>query len=117
MALIYVVEDDKNIQEIETFALAGAGYQTVGFSDAASFYKGVAEKMPDLILMDVMLPDEDGLSIVHRLRSDKETERIPIIMVTAKTTEPFRQRTSILVVLLVLLAKGLLLRTVPTMEL
>ncbi len=87
MALIYVVEDDKNIQEIETFALTNVGYQVQGFSCAEDFYKALLEEYPDLILLDVMLPDEDGLSIVKKLRSRKDTLMIPIIMVTAKTTE------------------------------
>lgn len=87
MALIYVVEDDKSIQEIETFALSGSGYETEGFDNAKAFYEALDKKMPDLILLDVMLPDEDGLSIVRKLRSRKETVLIPIIMVTAKTSE------------------------------
>ena len=87
MALIYVVEDDKSIQEIETFALAGVGYRTVGFDCAADFYQALKEEMPDLVLLDIMLPDEDGLSIVQKLRSRKETVLLPIMMVTAKTTE------------------------------
>ncbi len=87
MALIYVVEDDKSIQEIETFALAGVGYRTAGFDCAADFYSALEEEMPDLVLLDVMLPDEDGLSIVQKLRSRKETVLLPIMMVTAKTTE------------------------------
>lgn len=87
MALIYVVEDDKNIQEIETFALENVGYKVQGFSCAEDFYKALLKEYPDLILMDIMLPDEDGLSIVKKLRSRKDTLMIPIIMVTAKTTE------------------------------
>ncbi len=87
MALIYVVEDDKSIQEIETFALSGSGYETEGFGNAKAFFEALDKKLPDLILLDVMLPDEDGLSIVRKLRSRKETVQIPIIMVTAKATE------------------------------
>lgn len=87
MALIYVVEDDKNIQEIETFALTNVGYRVEGFPSAESFYKALEKELPDLILLDVMLPDEDGLSIVKKLRLRKDTVMIPIIMVTAKTTE------------------------------
>lgn len=87
MALIYVVEDDKSIQEIETFALSSSGYQARGYDNAASFYKALEEEMPNLILLDIMLPDEDGLNILKRLRGKKETKNIPIIMVTAKTTE------------------------------
>ena len=87
MALIYIVEDDKNISEIESFSLKNAGHQTVEFPDGRSFYKEMAEKMPDLILLDIMLPDEDGLSILRKIREKRETKRIPVIMVTAKTTE------------------------------
>lgn len=87
MALIYVVEDDRSIQEIETFALTNVGYQVQGFGSAEEFYKALEGGLPDLILLDVMLPDEDGLSIVKKLRTRKETLLIPVIMITAKTTE------------------------------
>ena len=87
MALIYIVEDDKNISEIESFSLKNTGHQTVEFPDGRSFYKELAEKKPDLILLDIMLPDEDGLSILRKIREKRETKRIPVIMVTAKTTE------------------------------
>ena len=87
MALIYVVEDDKSIQEIESFALTNVGYRVEGFETAKDFYKALEHELPDLILLDIMLPDEDGLSIVKKLRSDRETVLVPIIMVTAKTTE------------------------------
>lgn len=87
MALIYIVEDDKNISEIESFSLKNAGHQTVEFPDGHSFYKELVEKKPDLILLDIMLPDEDGLSILRKIREKRETKRIPVIMVTAKTTE------------------------------
>jgi len=87
MALIYVVEDDKSIQEIETFALQNVGYQVEGFALAEEFYAALNRKLPDLVLLDVMLPDEDGLAIVKKLRSREDTERVPIIMVTAKTSE------------------------------
>lgn len=87
MALIYVVEDDKSIQEIETFALQNIGYQVQGFASAGEFYNALSKELPDLILLDVMLPDEDGLSIVKKLRSRKDTVLVPVIMVTAKTTE------------------------------
>lgn len=87
MALIYVVEDDKSIQEIETFALQNVGYQVEGFASAEDFYTALNRKLPDLVLLDVMLPDEDGLSIVKKLRSREDTVFVPIIMVTAKTSE------------------------------
>ncbi|MBE5866944.1 MAG: response regulator transcription factor [Lachnospiraceae bacterium] len=87
MALIYVVEDDINIQEIETFALSNAGYQVRGFITAQEFMGAMDSVLPDLVLLDVMLPDEDGLSVLKKLRSNPETKGIPVIMVTAKTTE------------------------------
>ena len=87
MALIYIVEDDINIREIETFSLKNSGYQIKDFGCAADFYAKMQEKLPNLIILDVMLPDEDGLSIVKKLRSNPESRKIPVIMVTAKTTE------------------------------
>ena len=87
MSLIYIVEDDKNIREIESFALKNSGYQIMDFECAKDFYAKLEDKLPNLILLDIMLPDEDGLSIVKKLRSHSETKKIPIILVTAKTTE------------------------------
>lgn len=87
MALIYVVEDDQNIREIERFALQNSGYHVEEFGNAKEFYKRIADKLPQLILLDIMLPDEDGLAIIKKLRSMSETKRVPVIMVTAKTTE------------------------------
>lgn len=85
--LIYIVEDDMNIQEIEMFALKNTGYITEGFGNAKSFFARINEKVPDLILLDIMLPDQDGLEIVKKLREKPETVKVPIILVTAKTTE------------------------------
>ena len=85
--MIYIVEDDRNIQEIELFALKNSGYQAAGFETAQEFYRAVEEKLPELILLDIMLPDEDGLSILSRLRANPDTRRIPVILVTAKSTE------------------------------
>ena len=87
MSLIYIVEDDKNIREIETFALKNSGHTIMDFEFAKDFFKKVAEKVPNLIILDIMLPDEDGLDILKKLRSVSETRKIPIIMITAKTTE------------------------------
>ncbi len=87
MSLIYIVEDDKNIREIETFALGNVGYEVKDFASAGEFYKALDVRKPDLILLDIMLPDEDGLAIVKKLRKWEETKLLPIIMVTAKTTE------------------------------
>ena len=87
MALIYVVEDDKSIQEIETFALNGSGYKTAGFCCGADFFEALHKEIPALVILDVMLPDYDGISIVKMLRESKDTAAIPIILVTAKTAE------------------------------
>lgn len=87
MALIYIVEDDQNIREIESFALKNSGYQIKDFSNARDFYRALKEKRPDLALLDIMLPDEDGMEILQKLRKNQETKRLPVIMVTAKTTE------------------------------
>lgn len=87
MPTIYVVEDDKNIREIESFALKNTGYQVEDFECAKDFYERIGQMLPNLIVLDVMLPDEDGLSIVKKLRETSATKQIPIIMVTAKTTE------------------------------
>lgn len=87
MALIYIVEDDKNISEIESFALKNSGFSTEEFPDAKTFIKELDERLPDLVLLDVMLPDEDGLQVVKKLRMRSDTRQLPVIMVTAKTTE------------------------------
>lgn len=87
MQSIYVVEDDANIREIELFALKNSGYETEGFECASGFLKRLREKIPALILLDIMLPDEDGISILKKLRADPDTQNLPIILVTAKTTE------------------------------
>ena len=87
MALIYIVEDDESIREIEEFALINAGHKVVGFSDAKSFFHQISDVLPDLVLLDVMLPDADGIDIMKKLRENKETKRLPVVMVTAKTSE------------------------------
>ncbi len=87
MALIYIVEDDTSIREIEMIALKNSNYMVQAFDRASTFYAKIEEIIPDLILLDIMLPDEDGYSIVRKLRSNSKTKKVPIIMVTAKTTE------------------------------
>lgn len=87
MALIYIVEDDESIREIETIALKNSNYIVSAFENAKEFYKKLDELVPDLILLDVMLPDESGYDIVRKLRKRPATQEIPIIIVTAKTTE------------------------------
>ena len=87
MALIYVVEDDENIREIETIALKNSNYLVKSFGRASEFYRALDDILPDLVLLDVLLPDETGCDIVKRLRSQSATRRLPVIMVTAKTSE------------------------------
>lgn len=87
MAFVYIVEDDPSIQEIEMMALKNSNYRVRTFDRAAQFYEGLAEELPDLVLLDIMLPDEDGYRIVRKLRSDPKTRKIPVIMITAKTSE------------------------------
>ena len=92
MALIYIVEDDPDIREMEAYALTSAGLSVVSFPEGKSFFAAVRERIPDLVLLDVMLPGEDGMQILKRLRGDAATLAIPIIMVTAKTSEMDRVR-------------------------
>ena len=90
MALIYVVEDDKNIQEIETFALANVGYEVKGFDSATDFYAALNETAPDLILLDIMLPKKNGIEVLKELRTFSE---LPVIMLTAVTDEETQVQT------------------------
>lgn len=87
MALIYIVEDDESIRKIEEFTLQSSGHTTIGFSNAKDFYKRLEDFIPDLVLLDVMLPDETGNEIVKKLRRNPDTKKTPVIMVTAKTTD------------------------------
>ena len=80
MALIYIVEDDENIREIETIALKNSNYMVCAFEKATTFYKKLEDIMPDLVLLDVMLPDESGYDIVRKLRKNPATKKLPIIM-------------------------------------
>ena len=87
MALIYIVEDDVNIREIERYALKNSGYEVEEFESGADFFKRMEQRMPNLVILDIMLPGEDGMDILAKLRADKRTSKLPVIMVTAKTTE------------------------------
>lgn len=87
MTLIYVVEDDENIREIETIALKNSNYEVCACENANDFQKKLEEKIPDLVLLDIMLPDKDGYEIIRELRKKEETRLLPVIMVTAKSTE------------------------------
>nr|WP_253295603.1 response regulator transcription factor [Roseburia sp. MSJ-14] len=85
--MIYIVEDDVNIREIERYALKNSGFEVQEFECGKELHKAIEKHVPNLILLDIMLPNEDGLDILTELRNQKATKKVPIIMVTAKTTE------------------------------
>ena len=85
--MIYYVEDDDNIRELVVYTLTQMGLPARGFRDGTAFDAGMALEKPELILLDIMLPNEDGMSILRRLRDDRNTQEIPVIMVTAKGAE------------------------------
>lgn len=85
--MIYIVEDDASIRELEQYALQTNGYEANGCEDGASFWAALRNAAPELVILDVMLPDEDGYQILNKLRGDPATRTIPVIMVTAKTSE------------------------------
>ena len=85
--MIYIVEDDASIRELEQYALQTNGYEAMGCEDGASFWAALHNARPDLVILDVMLPDEDGYQILAKLREDPATQTLPVIMVTAKTSE------------------------------
>ena len=85
--MIYIVEDDSSIRELEQYALQSNGYETTGCEDAASFWAALRSGRPELVILDVMLPDEDGYQILAKLRADPACAATPVIMVTAKTSE------------------------------
>ena len=87
MPLIYCVEDDDGIRELITCVLKSGNYDVKVFECAAPFNETIKKKIPDLILLDIMLPDEDGMSILRRLKANKDTADVPVIMLTAKTAE------------------------------
>ena len=90
MALVYIVEDDTDIREMETYALKSAGLSVDAFYDSETFFEALAKRLPDLVLLDIMLPGEDGLSVLKKLREGHATQAIPILMVSAKTSEADR---------------------------
>ncbi|MDY6321976.1 MAG: response regulator transcription factor [Succinivibrio sp.] len=85
--MIYCVEDDTDIREIETYTLRSLNLQAEGFPDGKSFFEAVNREIPELVLLDVMLPDMDGVEILRRLRKNARTRSIPVIMATAKGAE------------------------------
>ena len=85
--MIFCVEDDRNIRELVVYTLSSTGMEAEGFEDGEVFFKALAERLPELILLDIMLPGEDGMAILKKLKNNKKTKDIPVIMVTAKGTE------------------------------
>ena len=85
--LVYIVEDDNNISEIESFALKNSGYITEVFETGKIFFKHLQNKKPDIVLLDIMLPDMDGLEMLKKMKNTPDYKKIPVILVTAKTTE------------------------------
>lgn len=85
--MIYYLEDDEQIRNLAIYTLGQTGHETQGFSRAPELYAALERQVPDLILLDVMLPGEDGFSVLARLRSRSETRDVPVMMLTAKSTE------------------------------
>lgn len=85
--MIFCVEDDASIRDIEVYTLQSTGFSAVGFADGDAFFAALEEKMPQLVLLDVMLPGDDGVSILKRLKAGSRTRSIPVIMATAKGAE------------------------------
>ncbi len=87
LAHIFCIEDDNSIRELISCALQSGGYTVEGFSSGKRFFRRLHERQPDLIMLDIMLPDEDGISILKRLKAEMLTADIPVIMLSAKSTE------------------------------
>ena len=85
--MIYVLEDDQDIRTLEVYLLKSAGYEVESFSSGPAFEKAMQEQIPELVVLDIMLPGVDGLSLLRRLRTDTRTARVPVMLVTAKTAE------------------------------
>lgn len=85
--MIFCVEDDDNIRELVVYTLETAGLKACGFPEGTAFMEALASELPDLVLMDVMLPGEDGMELLRKLKRTERTKDIPVIMVTAKGTE------------------------------
>ena len=85
--MLYIVEDDVNIRQMESYALKNSGFEVAEFADAAGFWQACATQLPELLILDIMLPGEDGYMLLQKLRSQQRTKDIPVIMVTAKSSE------------------------------
>ena len=87
MDRIYLLEDDDSIRKLVTYALVSQGYEAYGFSRPSEFWKAMEGQQPALLLLDIMLPEEDGLEVLQKLRASAATKKLPVIMLTAKNTE------------------------------
>ena len=85
--LIYIVEDEERIRELESYALEKNDFEVMSFENSVEFYKALGIRLPDLILLDIMLPGDDGLTILKKLRDNAEHKNIPVIIISAKDTE------------------------------
>lgn len=85
--MIYILEDDTSIRSFVEYALNNSGFEAKGFERPSEFFSGVEEECPELVLLDIMLPEYDGIQVLKKLRAMKKTENVPVIMLTAKTTE------------------------------
>ena len=85
--MIYLLEDDDSIRKLVLYGLDSQGFQAKGFALPSEFWRAMYAEMPELVLLDIMLPEEDGLSILRKLRARPATKRLPIIMLTAKNSE------------------------------
>lgn len=85
--MIYCVEDDTGIRELMIYTLKASGFEAQGFAEASEFWQALSEKLPELILLDIMLPGEDGITVLEKLRRRADTAKVPVIMASAKGTE------------------------------
>ncbi len=85
--MIYCVEDDEGIRELITYAVKSAGFEAEGFENALSFEERLKTAVPSMVLLDIMLPDRDGVDVLRDIRADELTKKLPVIMITAKGTE------------------------------
>ena len=85
--MIWCVEDDASIRDIEIYALKSAGYQAAGYEDGTSFWEAVQKEKPELVVLDVMLPGVDGITLLRRMREDPALKEIPVILATARGAE------------------------------
>ena len=85
--MIYILEDDASIRKLVVYTLNSQGMEAEGFERPSQFWRAMGERRPELVLLDIMLPEEDGLQVLKRLRADQSTRKLPVLMLTAKSTE------------------------------